>query len=252
MLEVNKVDMFFGGLVALKSVNMTVPKGEIHGLIGPNGSGKTTLINVITGFYAPTAGEVIFNGKKISGLAPNVISLSGLGRTFQNVNLFPEMTALENVMTGYCVRTGYNLASAIFETRRYKREEQEAYEEAEKQLEFVGLIGERDTLAKNLPYGKRRLLEIARLLATNPQLVLLDEPVAGMNEQESEEVAQLVHKMRQEDNRTILLIEHHMKFVMSLCDQLTVLSSGSVIAEGRPESIQNNEEVIACYLGKRR
>ena len=152
MLEVNKVDMFFGGLVALKSVNMTVPKGEIHGLIGPNGSGKTTLINVITGFYAPTAGEVIFNGKKISGLAPNVISLSGLGRTFQNVNLFPEMTALENVMTGYCVRTGYNLASAIFETRRFKREEQEAYEEAEKQLEFVGLIGERDTLAKNLPY----------------------------------------------------------------------------------------------------
>lgn len=252
MLEVKDVDMIFGGLIALNKVNMTVPKGEIHGLIGPNGSGKTTLINVITGFYAPTSGEILFNGQKISGLVPNQISLNGLGRTFQNVNLFPEMTALENVMTGYSVRTDYGLADAIFETRRFKAGEKAAYDEAMRQLEFVGLLNDKETKAKNLPYGKRRLLEIARLLATDPQLVLLDEPVAGMNEQESDEVAKLVHKMRDEDDRTILLIEHHMKFVMSLCDQLTVLSSGNVIAEGKPESIQNNEEVIACYLGKRR
>ena len=252
MLEVKNVDMIFGGLAALKEVSLTVPQNQIHGLIGPNGSGKTTLINVITGFYTPTSGEVIFDGKKISGLAPNVISLSGLGRTFQNVNLFPEMTALENVITGYCARTKHNIASAIFHTNLYKKEEKEAYDIAEQQLEFVGLKNEINTKAKNLPYGKRRLLEIARLLATDPKLVLLDEPVAGMNEQESDEVAQLVYKMRDEGGRTILLIEHHMKFVMSLCEQLTVLSSGKKIAEGPPIEIQKNEQVIECYLGKRR
>lgn len=252
MLEVKNVDMLFGGLAALKDVSMTVPKGQIHGLIGPNGSGKTTLINVITGFYTPTAGEVIFDGQKISGLAPNVISHRGLGRTFQNVNLFPEMTALENVTTGYCARTKHNIASAIFRTKLYKQEEKAAYEMAMQQLEFVGLLDDVNTKAKNLPYGKRRLLEIARLLATDPKLVLLDEPVAGMNEQESDEVAQLVHKMRDEGGRTILLIEHHMRFVMSLCDELTVLSSGMKIAEGPPAEIQKNEQVIECYLGKRR
>ena len=252
MLEVKNVDMIFGGLAALKDVSLTVPEHQIHGLIGPNGSGKTTLINVITGFYAPTAGEVIFDGKKISGLAPNVISLTGLGRTFQNVNLFPEMTALENVTTGYCARTKHNIASAIFHTKLYRKEEKEAYDNAMRQLEFVGLANDVNTKAKNLPYGKCRLLEIARLLATDPKLVLLDEPVAGMNEQESDEVACLVRKMRDQGGRTILLIEHHMKFVMSLCDQLTVLSSGMKIAEGPPSEIQNNEEVIECYLGKRR
>lgn len=252
MLEVKNVDMLFGGLAALRNVSMTVSKGQIHGLIGPNGSGKTTLINVITGFYTPTAGEVVFDGKKISGLTPDVISHSGLGRTFQNVNLFPEMTALENVTTGYCARTKHNIASVVFHTKLYKQEEKAAYEMAMQQLEFVGLMDDVNTKAKNLPYGKRRLLEIARLLATDPKLVLLDEPVAGMNEQESDEVAQLVHKMRDEGGRTILLIEHHMKFVMSLCDELTVLSSGIKIAEGVPVEIQKNEQVIECYLGKRR
>ncbi len=252
MLEVKDVDMIFGGLAALKDVSLTVPQNQIHGLIGPNGSGKTTLINVITGFYTPTSGEVIFDGKKISGMPPNAISLAGLGRTFQNVNLFPEMTALENVMTGYCARTKHNIASAIFHSKLYRKEEKEGYETAMRQLHFVGLSEDINTKAKNLPYGKRRLLEIARLLATDPKLVLLDEPVAGMNEQESEEVAQLVRKMREEGGRTILLIEHHMKFVMSLCDELTVLSSGKKIAEGPPAEIQKNEQVIECYLGKRR
>ena len=173
----------FGGLVALDDVNMTVEKGQIRGLIGPNGSGKTTLINVISGFYQPTSGEVIFNGKKISNLPPHVIS-------------------------------SYNMIHSILKTRNFKKHEQVAREVALQQLEFVGLAESRDVKAKNLPYGKRRLLEIARLLATDPQLVLLDEPVAGMNEQESESVAKIVKKMQLEGNRTILLIEHDMKFVM--------------------------------------
>jgi len=252
MLEIKEVGIVFGGLVALDKVNMTVNKGDIYGLIGPNGSGKTTLINVITGFYVPTSGEVLFNGQVISGKAPHQISHAGLGRTFQNINLFPEMTALENVVTAHCVKTKYNMGDAIFQTKAYKAQEAEARERAIRELEFVGLKDDLNIKAKNLPYGKRRLLEIARLLVTNPQLVLLDEPVAGMNEQESDEVARIVHKMRDSGGRTILLIEHHMKFVMNLCEKLTVLNSGCVIAEGVPEEIQNNETVIECYLGKRR
>ena len=242
----------FGGLVALDDVNMTVEKGQIRGLIGPNGSGKTTLINVISGFYQPTSGEVIFNGKKISSLPPHVISQTGLCRTFQNINRVPEMTALENITTAYSVHCSYNMIDSILKTRNFKKHEQVAREVALQQLEFVGLADSRDVKAKNLPYGKRRLLEIARLLATDPQLVLLDEPVAGMNEQESESVAKIVKKMQLEGNRTILLIEHDMKFVMGICDAITVLNSGKVIAEGTPDGIRNNPEVIACYLGKRR
>ncbi|MCI8649021.1 MAG: ABC transporter ATP-binding protein [Anaerotruncus sp.] len=252
MLEVKQVGIVFGGLVALDQVNMSVQKGEIHGLIGPNGSGKTTLINVITGFYEPTSGEVLFDGEVISGRPPHQISHVGLGRTFQNINLFPEMSALENVVTARCVHTNYHMLDAVFQSKRFQQQEAEARDKAIAQLEFVGLKDDLNTKAKNLPYGKRRLLEIARLLATDPKLVLLDEPVAGMNEQESDEVANIVHKMRDLGGRTILLIEHHMRFVMNLCEQLTVLNSGCVIAQGAPSDIQNNEEVIACYLGKRR
>ena len=252
MLEVDNVAIVLGGLVALDKVKMEVKKGEIHGLIGPNGSGKTTLINVISGFYVPTSGEVRFNGQVISGKAPHVISHAGLGRTFQNINLFPEMSALENVVTACSVHSGYNMVDSVFRTKRFREQEADAREKAISQLEFVGLQNDLHTKAKNLPYGKRRLLEIARLLVTDPQLVLLDEPVAGMNEQESDEVAEIIHKMRDKGGRTILLIEHHMRFVMGLCEQLTVLNSGCVIAQGVPSEIQNNEEVIACYLGKRR
>ena len=222
MLSVNQVSMHFGGLVALDGVNMTVKDGEIRGLIGPNGSGKTTLINVITGFYAPTKGTVEMDGQVISGRTPNAVAKAGLCRTFQNINLFSEMSALENVVTAACTHQTVNLGSAIFQTK-----------------------------ATNLPYGQQRLLEIARALATEPKLLLLDEPVAGMNEQESDEAAKLVHKLR-ESGKTILLIEHHMKFVMSLCDSLTVLNYGKVIAEGIPSEIQNNEDVISIYLGKKR
>lgn len=252
MLEVKNIGIVFGGLIALDKVGMTVRKGQIRGLIGPNGSGKTTLINVITGFYVPTSGEVLFEGRQISGKPPHVISRTGLCRTFQNINLFPEMTAIENVVTAYCVHTRYGMLSAILRDKAFRRQEEEARAAALRQLEFVGLRDDINVKAKNLPYGKRRLLEIARLLATDPRLVLLDEPVAGMNEQESEEVSRIVNKMRDVGGRTILLIEHHMKFVMGICDELTVLNSGCVIAQGLPKDIQNNEEVIRCYLGKRR
>lgn len=250
MLEVNGISMHFGGLVALDNVNMKVEKGEIRGLIGPNGSGKTTLINVITGFYVPTKGAVLMNGVTISGQAPNAVAKSGLCRTFQNINLFSGMTALENVVTASCTHQTAHLGSAIFQTKALKEQEKACYDKAHELLKFVGLEGKEELKATNLPYGQQRLLEIARALATEPELLLLDEPVAGMNDQESDETANLVHKLR-ESGLTILLIEHHMKFVMKLCDTLTVLNSGAVIAEGTPDAIQNNEDVISVYLGKR-
>jgi ABC-type branched-subunit amino acid transport system ATPase component len=194
---------------------------------------------------------VTFLDKQISGKPPHVINRTGLCRTFQNINLFPEMTALENVVTAYCVHTDYNMLSAIFGGKLFKSQEKAAKETALHHLEFVGLKDDINVKAKNLPYGKRRLLEIARVLATNPKLLLLDEPVAGMNEQESNSVAEIVNKMRSIGGKTILLVEHYMRFVMTLCDELTVLNSGMVIAEGVPKDIQNNAEVIACYLGKR-
>lgn len=251
MLEAKNVSMKFGGLFALDDVNMSVNQGEIRGLIGPNGSGKTTLLNVITGFYVPTSGAVNLEGEKISGKSINNISQYGLSRTFQNIALFSEMTALENIVTAACTHQTTNLLSAIFKTPKLKKQEKECYDKAYKLLEFVGLKDKADTKATNLAYGQQRLLEIARAMATNPKILLLDEPVAGMNEQESADTAKLVHKLR-ETGLTIILIEHHMKFVMELCDSITVLNSGKVIAQGTPAQIQSNEDVIECYLGKKR
>ncbi len=252
MLNVKDVGIVFGGLAALNHVNISVKEGCIYGLIGPNGSGKTTMINIISGFYAPTTGTVIYKGQQIEGKAPYKIAKLGIGRTFQNINIFPEMTALENVITACGVRENYNMIDAVFRTKRFREQEKKAEETALEQLEFVNLLKDKEVKAKNMPYGKRRLLEIARLLATSPDFILLDEPAAGMNEQESEMLAMIVRKMRDEGKKTILLIEHHMKFVMNICDRITVLNSGKVIAEGVPEEIQNNQEVITCYLGKRR
>lgn len=250
MLVVKDVTMRFGGLVALDHVNLTVADGEIFGLIGPNGSGKTTLINVITGFYAPTEGSVQIDGKEIAGLPPNKVAAQGLCRTFQNINLFSDMSVLENVVTAANSHQTIGIGSAIFHTKAFKQQEEACYEKAKKLLEFVGLDKKADMKATNLPYGQQRLLEIARALATDPKLLLLDEPVAGMNEQESMEAAELIQRLRQA-GKNILLIEHHMQFVMNLCDRLTVLNSGKVIAEGCPAEIQCNEEVIESYLGKR-
>lgn len=251
MLAIQNVSRIFGGLVALDNVNINIDRGEIRGLIGPNGSGKTTMINVITGFYAPSSGTILFNGNDIGGQSPYRITQQGLVRTFQNINLFSDMTAIENVATAYSLHMKNNLFSTVFNTGFFRKEEKRSFEIAESILEFVGLKDKKKLKAKNLPYGQQRLLEIGRALATEPHLLLLDEPVAGMNDQESDEVAELVQKLR-ESGKTILLIEHHMKFVMRLCNKLTVLSSGSVIAEGSPKEIQNNEDVIRIYLGKRR
>lgn len=252
MLETKNIGIVFGGLTALDEVNMSVNQGEIYGLIGPNGSGKTTMINIISGFYSPTRGEVLFDGQHIEGKKAHVVARMGIGRTFQNINIFPEMSALDNVTTVCGVHESYNILDVILRTKKYRQQEREAREKAMEQLEFVGLADEKDVLAKNMPYGKRRLLEIARLLATDPKFVLLDEPVAGMNEQESDMVAQIVRKMRDEGAKTILLIEHHMRFVMNICDCITVLNSGRVIAQGAPFDIQNNQDVISCYLGRGR
>lgn len=251
MLEVKNVTMRFGGLYALEDASMQVQDGEIRGLIGPNGSGKTTMLNVITGFYVPAEGTIALDGVVISGKPTNLVAKAGIARTFQNIALFPDMTALENVVTATCTHQNINLLEAAFHTRKMKAEEQKCYDRAYELLEFVGLKDKADLKSKNLPYGQQRLLEIARLLATGPKIVLLDEPVAGMNEQESAEAAKLVHKLR-ETGVTVILIEHHMKFVMDLCDTITVLNGGKKIAEGTPEEIQNNETVIECYLGKKR
>lgn len=251
LLEVKNVVMQFGGLFALDGVNLSVEKGKIHGLIGPNGSGKTTLLNVITGFYTPTSGAVLLNGDKISGLNIHTISRKGLARTFQNIALFSEMTALENVVTAASVDQTTNLLSAIFCTKKLKEQEKDCHEKAMKYLEFVGLGDKANVKATNLPYGQQRLLEIARAMATDPQILLLDEPVAGMNEQESMETAKTINKLQQ-TGLAIILIEHHMKFVMELCNTITVLNSGKVIAEGTAEEVVNNPDVIECYLGKKK
>ena len=249
MLQVNNLTKEFGGLRALNDVSFKVNKGEIHGMIGPNGSGKTTVINIISGFYTPTSGNIFYKGTNISGIAPYAVPKMKLVRTFQNINLFPEMTAIENVLTAYSVHLHANFASVVLNTRNFKNEEKEAFNEAHKLLNFVGLNGKEHIQAKNLAYGSQRLLEIARCLATKPDFVMLDEPVAGMNDQESDSVAILIKNLITE-GMTILLIEHHMRFVMNLCNIITVLNSGSVIAEGTPKEIQNNSEVIEVYLGK--
>lgn len=248
MLKIKEVTQIFGGLIALNNVSIVVKESEILGLIGPNGSGKTTLINVITGFCNPKKGSILFKKINITNQYSYNIAKMGLVRTFQHINLFPQMTALENVMTGRFYHMHSSLPQVIINSSFFTREKKECQNFAGEILSFVGLKGNENIKARNLPYGQQRLLEIARALATEPQFLLLDEPVAGMNEQESYEVATLIKKL-QKKGVTILLVEHHMRFVMNLCERIIVLNSGVAIAEGIPEEIQNNEEVIKVYLG---
>jgi branched-chain amino acid transport system ATP-binding protein len=241
--------MQFGGLTAVSDFSVKVDDREIVGLIGPNGAGKTTVFNMITGMYSPTTGEVLLNGKNIAGKQPHVITEAGIARTFQNIRLFPKMTVLENVLVACWLRERPGLFESILHLPGYLGKEKRSRGFALEMLESVGLLGNADDIAVSLPYGKQRRLEIVRALATGPKVLLLDEPAAGMNPQESNELMGFIVAVRDKFNISILLIEHHMQVVMGICTKLYVLDYGVTIAEGTPSEIQKNQKVIDAYLG---
>ena len=249
LLAACDVTMRFGGIVAVNEMNIALPKGSICGIIGPNGAGKTTLFNILSGFYTPTEGKVLFGGKNISRLAPDKVCKLGVARTFQNIRLSTQMSVIENVMVGCHVRRHCSWWMAALGLPMYYREEREIREKARALVEKVDLGSMQDEKAGSLPYGAQRRLEIARALATEPSLLLLDEPAAGMNPQESLELLHFIRQIRDEFNLTILLIEHDMKVVMGVCEYIWVMEYGSLIAEGDPDAIRRNPEVIRAYLG---
>jgi branched-chain amino acid transport system ATP-binding protein len=249
LLNTDRLRKEFGGLVAVDDVDFTVPSNSIVSLIGPNGAGKTTFFNMLTGVYKPTEGRVIFAGEDMTGKPPHAFTERGIGRTFQNIRLFQNMTALENVLVGMHVRLKGNLFEALVHTPRVRREEKAARERARELLEFSGLRGRDAVIGKNLSYGDQRRLEVARALATQPKLLLLDEPTAGMNPQETADFTTFVDRLRGEEGLSVLLIEHDMRVVMGISDRVTVLDYGEKIAEGTPQEIQKNDRVIEAYLG---
>lgn len=251
LLEAVKASKKFGGLAALSDVDLKVTAGEIVSIIGPNGSGKTTFFNLLTGVIQPTSGEIYFSGERINEYPPYWITARGIARTFQNIRLFPNMTALENVMVGRHCRTRNEVLQALLRAPSFYNEENLIEKSAVETLSFVGLLSYGNELAKNLPYGDQRKLEIARALASEPRLLLLDEPTAGMNPKESHEVMELIKKIRKQ-GISVLLIEHQMRVVMGISDRVAVLDHGMKIAEGLPKEIQNNPQVIEAYLGSSR
>lgn len=247
VLHIENLTMRFGGVVAVDNFSMDINKGEIGALIGPNGAGKTTAFNAVTGVYQPTDGRIILLDENITGLRPDQITAKGIARTFQNIRLFSSMTVFENVLTAQHLRRTSNLFSATFRLNR--AEEKRMREDTDALLKEVGLYEMRDEMATSLPYGKQRLLEIVRALAVHPKLLLLDEPAAGMNPQETDELGEFIKHIRDEFDLTVFIIEHHMNLVMKISDRIYVIEFGKQIAEGKPEEIQNNQDVIDAYLG---
>lgn len=250
LLKVDNVSMVFGGLRAVSNLSMHIDEGELIGLIGPNGAGKTTAFNMITGVYTPTEGKVYFNGQQSSGKKSYQVTQMGMARTFQNIRLFSELSVIDNVKIAYNMHVTYNLADAIVRDGKYLSEEDYITQKAMDLLKIFHLEEEAHEVAKNLPYGKQRRLEIARALATEPKLLLLDEPAAGMNPQETKELMEMIRWIRKEFNLSILLIEHDMGLVMGVCERIYVLEYGMKIAEGTPEEIKHNARVIEAYLGE--
>lgn len=250
LLKATKLSKVFGGLKAVSNFDVTIEKGELIGLIGPNGAGKTTAFNLLTGVYEPTTGEIELDGKSVVGLKPYQITQQGLARTFQNIRLFAELSVLDNVKIAYHFHVKYGILESVFRIGRYHNEEAEIEKKAIELLEIFQLADKKDEISKNLSYGEQRRLEIARALAAQPKLLLLDEPAAGMNPQETQELMKMIQWIKEKFDLTILLIEHDMNLVMNVCERIYVLEYGSIIAEGVPEEIKNNPRVIEAYLGE--
>lgn len=251
ILQINELFKFFGGVKAIQNFSLDIEENEIYGLIGPNGAGKTTIFNTITGIYKPTSGSIRFMDKSLVGMKPNQVASAGIGRTFQNIRLFGNLTALDNVFIACQGATDYNLLHAFTHLGRFSRIERELRQRSMELLGFVGLTDVANSKAGSLPYGHQRRLEIARSLAINPRLILLDEPAAGMNADESRELVDFIFKLHEEYKLTILLIEHHMDVVIRLCDQITVLNFGETISRGTPQKVTQDPCVIEAYLGQK-
>lgn len=250
ILEVKELAIQFGGLHAVDGLNMKIRKGQLYGLIGPNGAGKTTVFNMLTGVYKPTSGAILLDGVNITGKSPIEINKSGVARTFQNIRLFKDMSVLDNVKAGLHNHTNYTAIEGVLRLPRYFKEEKRVTEKAVELLKVFDLDGEKNALAQNLPYGKQRKLEIARALATDPKLLLLDEPAAGMNPNETAELMDTIKFVRDNFDMTILLIEHDMKLVSGICEELTVLNFGQELAQGETSKVLNDPKVITAYLGE--
>lgn len=250
VLEINNITKRFGGLTAVSDVSLAIKENQICALIGPNGAGKTTIFNMITGVYQVTSGDIKFEGQSICKVAPNVIVERGIARTYQNIRLFKKMSAIENVMTGFHCRTKAGLFNIIYNRKKMLEEDRDVYRKSEEILDYLKIVDRKDEPASSLPYGHQRLLEIARALATQPKVLLLDEPAAGMNSKEKEELIKTIRRIRDDFKLSVLLVEHDMDLIMNISDEITVLNYGARIANGKPKEIQENEAVIEAYLGR--